>query len=184
MVKNDGTTGVDGKHGLVAHSVTACESRPFALLLGTLCSEDILVAFLDQSVSTGCYLKTDGIECALEVKELRLGTDDSVNEAERCGLRGLDRRDCNALACRIDFDVYIRTDIDCSAIFSLGLSGKLVELEGLDSFFRESDEAANIHFNDYVFHLHLFCLFFVLIDDKIKIYSPNVKEFHEKSMYK
>ena len=29
-----------------------------------------------------------------------------------------------------------------------------------------------------------FCLFFVLIDDKIKIYSPNVKEFHEKSMYK
>ena len=119
VVKNDGTTGVDGKHGLVAHSVTACESCPFAFLLGTLGGEDILVAFLDQSVSTGCYLKTDGIECALEVKELRLGTDDSVNEAERCGLRGLDRRDCNALACRIDFDVYIRTDIDCSPTMSL-----------------------------------------------------------------
>ena len=158
VVKNDGTTGINGEHGLVAHSVAACECCPFALLLGALSREDILVAFLDERVCACCDRETDGIECALEVQEFGLGADDSVDEAEGCGLWRLDRRDSYALADRIDFDVYIRTDVDCAAIFSLCLSGKLVELECLDSFFRESDETADIHFYDYVFHLHLFCL--------------------------
>ena len=179
MVKNDGTTGVNGEHGLVAHCVTAGESLPIPFLLCALGREDKLVAFLDEGVGTGSYFETDGIECALEVKEFGLGADDSVDEAERCGLRSLDRSDSDALADRIDFDVNIRTYIDCS-----GLRGKLVELEGLDCFFRESDESADIHFYDYVFHLHLFYLLFCLFDDKITFYFVNVKGFLQKSMYK
>ena len=157
VVENDGSTSVDGKHRLVAHSVTACESGPFALLLCALGGEDILVAFLDEGVSTSCYLKTDSVECALEVKELGLGADDSVNEAERSGLRGLNRRDGNTLANRVDFDVNIRTYIDSAAIFSLILT---------------------ITFSIYT----SFVCF--LIDDKIKIKVSNVKDFHEKNMCK
>ena len=164
--KNDGTAGIDGEHGLVANSVAACKRCPFAFLLGALGGEDVLVAFLDQSVCTSSDFETDGVECTLEVKELGLGAHDSVDEAERSRFRSLDRRDCDALAGNIDFDVYIRTDIDSSAVFSLCLCCELVKLESLDCFFRESDEATDVHFDNYVFHLHLFFLLFVVLTIK------------------